>query len=178
MGVTTVLLIPLMRAFESVLTWLVVRSGLHVFIKESLLPVTVRMVAVVLKTFGFNVTVINYSKLLVERDGRLGGVGLLWNCVGWQSLIFFLIALVVILLGSYTLKSKIVCLVMGFDLALFVGLLRILLVTIFDFYFGQWVAVFFHDYFGTIFVLAWVLFFSYLSYRYILERKPMEMAVN
>ena len=177
-GITAVLLTPLARAFESALTQLSIRLGLNVFIKEALLPMTTKVVAVLLKALGFNVTVINYSKLLVERGGHVGGVGLLWNCVGWQTLIFFLIVLIVVLCGSYTLKSKIVCLLIGFDLALLVGLLRILLVTIFDFYFGQWVAVFFHDYLGTMFVLAWVLFFCYLSYRYILERKPMEMAVS
>lgn len=178
MGFTTLLLTPLTSALESALTRLIIRLGLDVFIKEALLPMTTRVVAVVLKAFGFNVTVINYSRLLVRRGGRVGGVGLLWNCVGWQTLVFFSIVLLVVLWGSYTSKSKIVCLILGVDLALFVGLLRILLVTLFDFYLGQRVAVFFHDYVGTIFVLAWVLFFSYLSYSYILERKHVEMAVS
>jgi len=177
-GVSAILLTPLTNALESALTQLAITLGLDVFIKEILLPVTTRVVAVVLKALGFNVTVINFSKLLLERGGSVKGVGLLWNCVGWQTLIFFLIVLIVLLCGSYTSKSKIVCSVMGFDLVLFAGLLRILLVTVIDFYLAQGVAFFFRDYMGTIFVLAWVLFFCYLSYRYILERKPMEMDVR
>lgn len=171
-GVTAVLLIPLMRAFESVLTWLVVRSGLYVFIKEVLQPVEVKMVSVMFRALGFNVDVFANSVIVMERGGRTAGAGILWNCVGWQTFFFVLITLIVGISGSYTMRSKILCTVLSFEAVLSVSFMRIIVSALVNFYLGYWPAVFFHDYLGTMFVLVLVFVFWVFCYKYVLVPRP------
>jgi len=171
-GVTAVLLIPLMSAFESVLTWLVVRSGLYIFIKEVLQPIEVRMVSVMLGALGFNINVFANSVIVMEKGGHTARAGILWNCIGWQTFFLVLITLIVGFSGSYTRKSKILCTVLGFEAALSISFLRIIVSALVNFHLGYWPAVFFHDYLGTVFVLVLVFVFWVFCYKYVLVPRP------
>ncbi|TEU06907.1 exosortase/archaeosortase family protein [Candidatus Bathyarchaeota archaeon] len=171
-GVTAILLIPLMSAFESVLTWLVIRSGLYVFIKEAILPIQVRMVSVALSALGFDVDVLANSVVVLERGGHSAGAGILWNCVGWQTFFLLLITLAFGISGSYTMKSKMLCIALSFEAALSISFLRIILTALINFYLGHWQAVFFHDYLGIVFVLVLVFAFWIFCFKFILVSRP------
>ena len=173
MGVTAVLLIPLMSAFESVLTWLAIRSGLHVFIKDVLLPIQVRMVSIMLGALGFNVDVFANSVIVMEKGGHSAGAGILWNCVGWQTFFLLLITLAFGISGSYTRKSKMLCIALSFEAVLSISFLRIILSALVNFYLGYWQAVFFHDYLGTMFVLVLVFAFWVFCFMFILVPRPV-----
>ncbi|MCZ2808289.1 MAG: hypothetical protein O2V44_02930 [Candidatus Bathyarchaeota archaeon] len=168
MGVTAVLFTPLMKGFESVLTWLVFRSGLYVFIKEGLLPIQVRMVSVALSALGFDVDVLANSVIMIEKGGHSAGAGILWNCVGWQTFFFLLITIVFGISGAYIWKSKMLCIALGFEAVLSISFLRIILTVLINFYLGHWQAVFFHDYLGTLFVLVLVFAFWIFCFKFIL----------
>jgi exosortase/archaeosortase family protein len=89
--------------------------------------------------------------------------------VGWQSFILFLITLLTGLQGSYTRRSKVETVILGFLGTFLVNLWRISVVSLVAFYVGQLPAVIFHDYGGTILILLWLFAFWYFAHGYLLE---------
>jgi exosortase/archaeosortase family protein len=71
----------------------------------------------------------------------------------------------------YSNFSKAKTWLLGFLGTFLVNLFRIAIVALISFYFGQNVAIIFHDYGSTIVVLAWLFIFWRFSYSYILEEK-------
>lgn len=173
---------PFFAAFNQILTNLVMQIDGYRFIQDYIVPWEVRMAGVLLLPFGFDPSVAGeylaiggikshpgfgeqagHSKMLIE---------IAWNCIGWQSLLFFVITAWVGLQGdTYTNISKFKAFVIGLLGTFLVNLLRIAMVVIIAFYFGQKVSVYFHDYVSTIITIGWLLYFWRLSYAYVLEEK-------
>jgi len=110
----------------------------------------------------------------MEKSQHVASFGLLWNCIGWQTMILMLVSMAVPLFGSFTFSSKIICIVLGIEAALIIGFLRIIIASLLNFYFGYRPAVVFHDWFGAPFMLAGLIVFYYLSFNYILVKKTKE----
>lgn len=90
--------------------------------------------------------------------------------MGWQSLLFFIITAFVGLQGDrYSNLSKFKALIIGLLGTFLVNLFRITIVTLIAFYFGQSVAIIFHDYGSTLVVIAWLFVFWWFVYSYVLE---------
>ena len=82
------------------------------------------------------------------------------------------VTLAVGLSGSYTARSKAICITLAYETAFLMSVVRILLVCLMAFFLGPRPAVLFHDWGGTIFTLVWILLFWLLSFKKILVRKP------
>ena len=164
------LLMPLLTTMNDVLTRVVMRLDYYRYIQDYIIPWEIRMVAVIIAPLGLN-PVISGEYL------KLGGInGLLleiaWNCVGWQSLLFFIITAFIGLQGDqYSWVSKIKALLIGVLGTLIINLLRITGVALIAYYLGQNVAMVLHDYGSTLLIIIWLFFFWWFSYSFVLESK-------
>ncbi|OGM18946.1 hypothetical protein A2686_03040 [Candidatus Woesebacteria bacterium RIFCSPHIGHO2_01_FULL_38_10] len=170
---------PFVTTFNDLLTRLVMSLDAYRVIQNYVVPWEVRMVGVLLYPFGFRPSIVGEYLAIGGSPGFAGQAGqsqflieIAWNCIGWQSLLFFLITAFVGLQGDkYTNFSKVKAWIIGFLGTFLVNLLRIAVVALIAFYLGQNVAIVFHDYGSTLTVLAWLFFFWWFSYTFVLETK-------
>ena len=159
---------PFVSTFNDLLTRLVMRLDFYRFIQNVIVPWEIRMVGVILTPLGFQPSVVGEYLAIGREDPFL--IEIAWNCIGWQSLLFFIITTFVGLQGDrYTNFSKVKALVIGLLGTFLVNLSRIAAVVLIAYYFGQNVAIIFHDYGSTIAVIAWLLIFWWFSYSFVLE---------
>ena len=99
-------------------------------------------------------------------------VEIAWNCIGWQSFLFFILTGWVALQGdSYTFKSKIKAWMIGFLGTFLINLIRITIVVLISVYLNQILAHIFHEYGSILFVILWLFFFWWFSFKFVLEEK-------
>lgn len=180
--VLALMVLPFMTTFNDILTRLVMKLDAYRFIQDVVIPWEVRMVGVILYPFGFEPAVVGeYLAIGGGPSPDASGSGrsrflieIAWNCIGWQSLLFFILTGWVGFQGDrYTNWSKIKAWVIGFLGTFIVNLLRITVIVLLAYYFGQNVAIIFHDYGSTLAVIGWLFFFWWFSYSYVLEdREP------
>jgi len=170
------LILPFVTTFNDFLTRIVEGTGLYRFIQGMIVPTLVRMVGTVLRHFFGVQASISSTSVYLQGAGFPVEIYISWNCIGWQSLVLFLFTLVTGLQGPYTLRSKVKCLLLGAEGTFLVNLLRIVLSCLLAFHFGYLPAVIFHDYLGTLLLIAWLGIFWYLSFEMVLERKAVPTA--
>lgn len=168
--VVLLMFLPIFNTFNDILTRIVMSLDTYRYIQDYVIPWEVRMVGVLLYPFGFQPRVVGEYLAIGNADPLL--IEIAWNCIGWQSLLFFLMTAWVGFQGDkYTLRSKIKAWLIGFLGTFLVNLLRVTFVALLAFYFGQNVALIFHDYGSTLSIIAWLFFFWWFTYRYVLEEK-------
>lgn len=162
---------PFIATFNDILTRLAMRFDTYQLIEDYIVPWEIRMVGVILYPFGFKPQIVGeYLAIGGERNPFL--IEIAWNCIGWQSLLFFLLTGWVGLQGDrYSNKSKLKAWMIGFLGTFLVNLFRIAAVAIVANYFGQSVAILFHDYGSTLVVVGWLFFFWWFAYSFVLEEK-------
>ncbi len=170
------LVLPFVTTFNEFLTKIVEGIGFYMLIQNTIVPSLVRMTGAILQYFFGVQTSVSSSSLYLQGAGLPVEIYISWNCIGWQSLVLFLFTLVTGLQGSYTLRSKVKCLLLGAEGTFLINLLRIVLSCLLAFHFGYLPAVIFHDYLGTLLLIAWLGIFWYFSFEMVLERKAFSTA--
>lgn len=158
--------LPFLVTFNEILTHMVERFRLYMWVQERIVPIEVKMVGVLVSPLG-----INY---LAHQNGMtVNGTyaGMTWNCIGWQSLLLLVITLMVGLRGNYTLWSKVETILIGLLGTFLVNLVRLALIVIILAYSRPLFAVVYHDYLAAIVTILWLFAFWYFSYSYVLEEK-------
>ncbi len=85
------MLMPLIATFNDFLTRVVMSFEGYKIIREYIVPLEVRLVALFLRFFGFSTSVTEEYVVIGGTTGKaLLLVEIVWNCIGWQSLLFFL----------------------------------------------------------------------------------------
>ena len=165
---------PFITTFNDVLTRLVMRLDAYRIIQDYIVPWEVRMVGVILYPFGFRPAIVGEYLAIGRAEPFL--IEIAWNCIGWQSLLFFVITAFVGLQGDkYTNWSKGKALIIGLLGTFLVNLFRIALVVVIAYYFGQNIAIIFHDYGSTLAVIAWLFFFWWFTYSFVLEERSSDL---
>ncbi len=161
--------LPLFTTFNEILTKLVEGLGWYQWLANWVVPFYTRAVSLVLRPMGID-SQPTLSHLFVKRgDGSLTGIYLSWNCLGWQSAVLLILTLITGLTGNFSWDRKLETVTLGVSGTFLVNLVRISVVTVIAYYFGQLPATIVHDYGGTIFTVAWFLWFWWFAYKYILE---------
>ena len=164
---------PFITTLNDLLTRLVMSLDFYKVIQNYVVPWEVRMVGVLLWPLGLR-PVIMGEYLAITKGGNPFLIEIVWNCIGWQSLLFFIITTLVGLQGDrYTNFSKFKALIIGFLGTFLVNLLRIAAVAVVAYFLGQNMAIIFHDYGSTLAVLAWLFFFWWFCYSYVLEERNL-----
>lgn len=168
------LFLPLTATFNDLLTQVAINLRGYRFIREVIVPFQVRVVAVVLTGLGYEVSVTNEYVVLGATEPFIAEI--VWNCIGWQSILFFILTAVVGLQGDkYTLISKIKALVIGLLGTFLVNIARIVLIVLAAYYLGHRVALFLHDYGTLLIFIGWLFLFWWFVFRFVLEEvSPVE----
>lgn len=166
--VVGLLILPVVTSLNEALTQFVVSLRGYRIISEYVIPAEVRWVAAVLKLFGQDAQAGTEYIILGNGEKRLF-VEFIWNCVGWQSLLMFIITAIVVFKRGFTLIAKLKALVFGFLGTILVNILRISLVILVLRYFDYGLAQVFHDYGALITNTAWLLVFWWFTYKFVLE---------
>jgi exosortase/archaeosortase family protein len=169
-SVATLLLLPFTLTVNEFLTAIAMQTGASAFIAAFIAPFVTQMVGAVLKyVFGLSVS-LSQIYLYVQGGDRAANFLIIWNCIGWQSLILYLFTVLACVPGSYTRMSKIVSFIIGLEGVILVNIIRIVIVVLGFLYIGGISAVLIHEYASTLFVMLWLLAFWQLSHKHLLER--------
>ncbi len=161
--------LPFLVSFNEILTYLVERVGVYMWVQERIVPLEVRMVGVL-------VSPLRLDYIAHQNGLTVNGIyaGMTWNCIGWQSLLLLLVTLIVGLRGNYTLWSKIETVLIGLLGTFLVNLARLTLIVIILAYSRPLFAVVYHDYLAAIVTILWLFAFWWFSYSFVLEPRNID----
>lgn len=173
--VFVLLLMPFWLTFQDILTRLIMSVQWYRVLQNFIVPYELRIVAAILHLLGFPIQ----SGQAYIQWGKSGGgkevIYLAWNCIGWQTLVLFVITLFTGLSGKHTISSKVETFLIGVLGTYLMNVFRISLVIVVYLLTGRIFGTVFHDYFSNIFSLCWLMFFWWFSYSFVLvDREESE----
>lgn len=167
--VLVLIVLPFWTSFQDLLTRLVMSMRWYRGLQDLIVPYELRVVGSVLSFAGFPIRV---SRAYIEWTKSAGGnevIYLAWNCIGWQTLVLFVITLLTGLSGKHTLLSKLETLATGILGTYLINILRLSLVVVVYFMVGRPFGVVFHDYFSNLLTIAWLILYWWFSYGFVLK---------
>lgn len=164
--------LPFWGSFQDVLTRLVMSIGWYKSIQDLIVPYELSVVGTLLRLIGVPVRVGN-SYFEWTKGGSSEAVFMVWNCVGWQTLVLFIITLLTGLAGKHTFTSKLETLAIGILGTYLVNIGRLTLVVLVYYLIGRPLGIVFHNYFSNIMTLAWLFVFWWFAHTYVLEEKKI-----
>lgn len=166
------LILPFYNTVSDIFTRIVISFDWYKPIRDYIVPTQVRMIAVILIPFGLTPSILGEYLAIGREDPYL--IEIAWNCIGWQSMLFFIVSGWIVLQGNnYTLGSRLKTWISGLLGTFLLNLFRISFIVILAYFLGQDVASFFHDYGSTLVIIGWLIFFWWFSYNYFLEYKDL-----
>ncbi len=164
----TFLVMPFVSTFNEFITVVIGKIELYRVLQYQVVPFEAKMVVSSLKLVGLEATS-SLTGLQIMKNSNPINIFVSWNCVGWQSFIMLFISMFVGLKGPFTFNSKLETIAIGVLGTVIINLVRISLVALIAFYFGEIASIIFHDYVSTLFVICWLIFYWIFCYRYILH---------
>lgn len=161
--------LPFLTTFQDILTRILMSFEGYKVLQNFIVPYEIRVLA---STLSFFHITIQANNLYVQftRNGQKEAVYIIWNCVGWQSFLVFLITLVTGFSGKFTKVSKLEALFIGILGTYLINILRLILVVIMYYFTGHGIGLIFHDYFSSFMSIGWLFTFWWLSYSFVLEK--------
>ena len=173
------LVLPFITTFNEFLTRAVMELRLDWILTEWVVPTEVRFIALILQPFGITTEVTDTALYLYKSGSDFPiPVYISWNCVGWQSFILFSITLLTGLQGPFSRGRKLQVIALGLLGTFWMNLLRMAFVALVAYYFGRLPAVVFHDYGGTLMILAWLAIFWYALFNYFVADEIERASAN
>lgn len=168
------LMLPFVTTFNSALTEIINHFGLYRAVQNLVVPLESRLVIVIVRFLGvpaFLAPKGEQASFYLLKGSEYQPVQLQWNCLGWQSLFLLGLSLIGGLQGSFTSISKIECIVIGLFGTFLVNILRMVFVTAGLYFVNTVFALLIHDYFAAFTTIAWLFFFWWFSYAFVLEKR-------
>jgi exosortase/archaeosortase family protein len=163
------LILPFLSTFGELLTKAAMAAGFDAWLGQWIAPVEGQLVHGALALIGIPSA---YSGSLLYVGTGAGSLALYisWNCVGWQTVLFLLVSMATGLQGEYTLRSRLETVTLGVLGIAVLNILRITVVAVVAYVFGQLPAVIVHDYGSVIATVAFLMAFWAFAYNVVLDR--------
>ena len=166
----SILILPLVTTSEHFLTKVVNSIGGYQWIQNYIVPHEAKIIAVILKPFGFSVAP---TPMGIYVNDIL--VTIWWSCIGWQSLLLTILSLWAGLGRQFTFSSRLEVVILAILGFFFLTVLRLTSVAVVGATWGTLVALLYHDYFAaTILTFIWLFFFWWFVYSFVLETKDAD----
>lgn len=162
------LALPFVTTFNEFLTRVAMAVGLDHYLSSWVAPTIANLLRGALALLGFGASS-DGSILSLGKDGRYVSIFISWNCVGWQTLVLFIVSAFAGLQGQFTRVSRFEALAIGLMGVFVLNIGRILIVALVAWAFGQTAAIVVHDYGSLILSVAFLFAFWSLAYNGILE---------
>ena len=158
------LLLPFVTSFDDLLTGAAMRLGIDNHI-SGLVPAESRMVVVLLNLMGVGASA---HGAYIRVPGSISSLFISWNCLGWQSLLLLGLTMITGLRGGYNRGALVQVALAGLLGTFIVNLVRVTVVCLLAARAGYLAATLFHDYGGTLLLIAWLFGFWASAYRWVL----------
>ena len=168
-GSIALLILPFFSTFGELLTNAAMAAGFDAWLGQWIAPIEGKLVHGALALVGIP-SAYDGSLLYVGTGAGSLALYISWNCVGWQTLLFLGMSMATGLQGEYTLRSRIETVVLGVIGIAILNVLRITVVALVAYAFGQVPAVIVHDYGSVIATVAFLMAFWAFAYNVVLER--------
>ena len=162
------IILPFIVSFNELLTKIVERNLLYLWVQETIVPLEAKMMGAILMPFGYDYTFSPTNSIIVVNGINLE---ITWNCLGWQSFLLFFVTLMVGFRGKYTKLSVIEALGIGILGTFWLNILRMLFTILLAVHALPIFRIVFHDYLAAITTVIWLVFFWWFSYSFILESR-------
>jgi exosortase/archaeosortase family protein len=159
-------ILPFVSTFDDLLTAIGMRLGIAAPL-QWIVPAEVRVTVVLLGLVGIHAGAAGNQLVVWNSSGAPQTLFISWNCVGWQSLILLGLTLMVGLRGPMTLSTRAQVILLGVLGTVLVNIARITVVCLLAALAGYLPAVLFHDYGGTLLLVAWLFSFWLIAYRWL-----------
>lgn len=162
--------LPFITTFNDILTRFMLQFGWYRKIESLIVPAEIKTIVATLRLI--NVEAIGSATTLsVAVNGSWQKVLISWNCVGWQSIILLVLTFAIGFQGNYKRISKIEAITIGILGTALVNIIRIVLVVLIFKFVGYLPAIIFHNYIANISIIAWLFFYWWFVYSFVLEEK-------
>lgn len=161
-------LFPFVTAFNDFLTNWMLNLKAYNILTDIIVPQQIKWVVVILRFIGIEAQATREYILIPSAEKNLL-FELIWNCIGWQSFVMFILTALIMLSGKFMLFSKIKAIVLGVIGTVLVNILRIVFVIWLYSVVGGGFAVVFHDYGALITNTFWLICFWLFVYSFVLE---------
>ncbi len=165
------MLLPLVTTFDDFLTTWALQFGANNPL-QAIVPIEARMVVGLLGLAGIHAAASGSHLVVWDGAGAMHTLFISWNCIGWQSLVLLGVTFMSGLRGSHPVEARIQVIVIGVAGTMLLNLLRVAIVAGIAATAGVTPAVLFHDYGGTILVVAFLFGFWIFVQRWILGPDP------
>ena len=165
------MLLPLVTTFDDFLTTWALQFGANNPL-QAIVPVEARMVVGLLGLVGIHAAASGSHLVVWDSAGAMHTLFISWNCIGWQSLVLLGVSFISGLRGRHPLEARIQVIVIGVAGTMLLNLVRVAVVAGIAATVGVTPAVLFHDYGGTILVVAFLFGFWIFAQRWILGTAP------
>lgn len=165
------MLLPLVTTFDDFLTTWALQFGANNPL-QAIVPVEARMVVGLLGLAGIHAAASGSHLVVWDGAGAMHTLFISWNCIGWQSLVLLGVSFMSGLRGRHPIEARIQVIVIGVAATMLLNLLRVAVVAGIAATVGVTPAVLFHDYGGTILVVAFLFGFWIFAQRWILGPDP------
>jgi len=165
------MLLPLVTTFDDFLTTWALQFGANNPL-QAIVPVEARMVVGLLGLAGIHAAASGSHLVVWDGSGVMHTLFISWNCIGWQSLVLLGVSFMSGLRGHHPLEARVQVVVIGVAGTMLLNLLRVAVVAGIAATVGVTPAVLFHDYGGTILVVAFLFGFWIFAQRWILGPDP------
>jgi exosortase/archaeosortase family protein len=163
------LILPFFSTFGELLTNAAMAAGFDAWLGQWIAPIEGKLVHGALALVGIP-SAYDGSLLYVGTGAGSLALYISWNCVGWQTLLFLGVSMATGLQGEYTRRSRLETVVLGVIGIAILNILRITVVALVAYAFGQVPAVIVHDYGSVIATVAFLMAFWAFAYNVVLER--------
>jgi len=167
------MLLPLVTTFDDLLTAWAMQLGANNPL-QAIVPVEARMVVGLLGVAGIRAAASGSHLVVWDGAGAMHTLFISWNCIGWQSLVLLGVSFLSGLRGSHPIEARVQVIVIGVAGTMLLNLLRVAAVAGIAATVGVTPAVLFHDYGGTLLVIASLFGFWIFVQRWILGAAPSD----
>jgi exosortase/archaeosortase family protein len=165
------MLLPLVTTFDDFLTTWALQLGANNPL-QAIVPIEARMVVGLLGLAGIHAAASGSHLVVWDGAGAMHTLFISWNCIGWQSLVLLGVSFMSGLRGRHSIEARVQVIVIGVAGTMLLNLLRVAAVAGIAATVGVTPAVLFHDYGGTILVVAFLFGFWIFVQRWILGPEP------
>ena len=167
------MLLPLVTTFDDLLTTWALQLGANNPL-QTIVPVEARMVVGLLGLVGIHAAAAGSHLVVWDGGGAMHTLFISWNCIGWQSLVLLGVSFLTGLRGRHPIEARVQVIVIGVAGTMLLNLLRVAAVAGIAATIGVTPAVLFHDYGGTLLIIAFLFAFWIFVQRWILGAAPSE----
>lgn len=169
-----IMILPFVVSLNEVLTRVIERNFLYLFIQESIVPLEAKMMGVLLLPFGYTYAFSPTNSAIVVNGVTMG---ITWNCLGWQSFLLLFITLLVGFRDRYTKVSILEALGIGMLATFWLNILRMLFTVLLAVHAPPLFRNVYHDYLAAFTTVVWLFFFWWFAYSFVLEDQAISPKV-